>query len=299
MSERTPFEKAEFFDLNVAQVKILYRVTAWFNRKVFKIHDKKVSIASRYEPTLKQLCTGIWEPEWSREHQELIERGLFKSPDRDEDIHICGRRCEWLPTEDCLQVIESIFDEEKSLYPRWILDEHTGPPTFRDGNELLAHRKGVCRAAHLFGQLERVTSTDLYPSDQPDRADLWLSGSGEILAQVEVLTNHNNRDTWTKKFVRWRDPGYGPTIWIFTNRESMVQFWNHLQRHGYIELDGGMFGRMPSNWSPTRVNDRLQRSRKGPMDYKSHDLVLTLGGLMQAGKVRAFELFDDYDVYDF
>lgn len=299
MSERTPYEKAEFFNLNATQVKILYRVAAWFNRKPFEIHGEKVSIGSSYEPTLRQLCGDLWEPEWQQYHQELINRELFKSPDRNENIHVGGQRCDWLPTEDCLQVIESIFDEEESLYPHWILEEHTGPPTYRDGNELLEHRKGVCRAAHLFSQLERVTSTDMYPADRPDRADLWLHGSGEILAQIEMLTDHNNRDTWTKKFHRWSDPNYEPTIWIFTNRESMVQFWNHLLRHGYIELDGGMFGGELSNWSQTRVNDRLKRSREGPMDYVSHDLAWTLGGLMHTGKVRAFEFFRDYDIYDF
>jgi hypothetical protein len=35
------------------------------------------------------------------------------------------------------------------------------------------------------------------------------------------------------------------------------------------------------------------------MEYVSHDLAWTLGGLMHTGKVRAFEFFRDYDIYDF
>lgn len=291
MAERTLFEKAKTYGLERPEIVILFYVTAWFNGKTVRVHDHPVSIASAYEPTLRQLCSDDWEPGFEKSHQRLIERGLFKSQDRDENIYIAGRRCRWSPTENCMQIIEHVFSDEERLYPDWILDEHTGPPTFRDGNELMLHRKGVLASKYLFGGLERVRGVDLYPRDHPQRPDLRLFGNSEPLARVEVLTNHRNTDTWVNKFAKWRGEQAGPTVWIFENRENMVRFWNHLIDQGLIDLDGGRFGGRPKNWSPKRVNDRLRRSREGRPNYSSHDVVWTIPGVVGGDRVDAFELF--------
>lgn len=297
MEKRTPFEKAQTYGLEPADVYILSHVTAWFNGKKYRIHDRPISIATEYEPTLRQLCGDDWKSSFDEAHERLIERGLFKSEKRDENVYVAGRRCRWAPTENCMQIIERIFSDQEQIYPAWVLDEHTRPPTFRDGSELLEHRKGVLASKHLFGSLERVHGVDTYPRiNLPQRPDLRLWKHGDQLARVEVLTNHRNSDSWETKFEKWRLEEAGPTIWIYENRENMIRFWNHLINKGLIDLDGGRFGGRAKNWSPLRVNDRLRRSRKGPMDYESHDVVWTIPGVIGGDTVDAFELLRDNNI---
>lgn len=297
MADRTPVEKAQTYGLEPSDVGILYYATAWFNGKTVSVHDRPVSIADAFEPSLRQLLGDDWEPHFDQAHERLIKRGLFKTQSRDENVYIAGRRCQWAPTQDCMQIIEHIFSEVEKLHPSWVLDEHTRPPTFRDGSELLEHRKGVLASKRLFGGLERVSGVDTYPQiDIAQRPDLRLFGHGEQLARVEVLTNHRNTDTWEKKFSKWRSEQAGPTVWIYENRENMVRFWNYLITHGLIDLDGGRFGGRVKNWSPQRVNDRLRRSREGRPDYDSHDVVWTIPGVVDGSRFDAFELFRDYNI---
>ena len=185
MAERSPYQKAKTYGLERPDVIILFYVAAWFCGKQRTVHDSPLTIATAYEPTLRQLVGDDWEPHFDEAHDRLIERGLFKSKERDENTYIAGRRCRWAPTQDCLQVIEHIFSEEEKLYPEWVLDEHTRPPTFRDGSELLQHRKGVLASRHLFNGLERVTLVDTYPRvNLPQRPDLRLFRTGDQIAVV-------------------------------------------------------------------------------------------------------------------
>lgn len=293
MGKRTPVEKAQTCGLTEDAVSILFYITGWFNGKAVTVHDKSVTIAIEHEPTLQQLIGDDWKPHYDEVHEHLTDRGLFKSEGREEDVYIAGRRCRWVPTQECMQIIEHIFSGEDLLYPEWVLDEHTRPPTFRDGNELMEHRKGVLAAKHLFNNLTRVTGIDTYPRvDLPQRPDLRLWGrGGDQLARVEVLTDHRNTDTWVQKFEKWRIKEAGPTIWLFENRKHMIRFWNHLINERIIDLDGGRFGGQPTNWSPRRVNDRLRRSREGVPEYNSHDVVWTIPGVVDGDRVDAFELF--------
>lgn len=286
MSSKSPFDRGKQFGLYREQVVILFYVTAWFNSKTLTLNEQRVTIGSAYEPTVRQLCGDDWEPAFDQAHEDLISSGFLKSKERDEDLYIAGRRCRWLPTEKGMKVIDHIFKHEERLYPDWTLDEHTRVPTFRDGSELMEHRKGTMAASHLFGQLTRCSSTDVYPRiEVPQRPDLRLGGHGDLLAQVEVLTDHNNRSSWKNKFMHWTHPNTPPIIWIFPNRPMMVTFWNHLLTHTTLELDGGRFGgENKNNWSPRRVNDRLRRS-----SYGSTDACWTIGGLIEADSVDAFE----------
>jgi len=272
-------------------VRILFKVGAWFNGKPFRVHDRLISIATDHEPTLRQLCGDTWEPEYDEAHERLIDRGFFKTEERGENVYIAGRRCRWVPTSNCMKVIEYIFDDQEQLYPGWVLNEHSGPPVFRDGSELLEHRKGVLASRRLFRELERITSVDTYPRiNLPQRPDLRLSRTGDQLARVEVLTHHRNTESWRKKFGTWRVDSAGSTIWVYENREHMLRFWNHLMDRGLLDLDSGRFGGRAKNWAPRRVNDRLRRSRNGVADYASEDVVWTIPGVVEGGPVDAFEL---------
>lgn len=293
MSSRDALEKAQAYGVSREQVIILYRVAYWFNGNPLEYQNQHVSIANFYEPTLRQLCGSSWESDFDSEHKELIERGFFKTDDNEKELYVAGRRCRWLPTDKSFQVIEHVFAEKEDLYPDWVHD-HTRPPTFRDGSELLEHRKGTMAARHLFSQLERCSGIDVYPRTKaPHRPDLRLWRHGDQLAQVEVLTDHNDRENWREKFINWSDPKVPPTIWIFPNRPTMIDFWNHMETNTTIELDGGRFGgKNKNNWSPQRVNDRLRRTKEGPADYASTDASWTIGGLIEANRIDAFEFFD-------
>ena len=147
------------------------------------------------------------EPEWEDAHKQLIDRGFFKSESRDENVYIAGQRCRWSPTERFFEVVKHLFADWEQLYPEWIPDEHTRPPMFRDGTELLEHRNGMLTAKELFSSLERVVNVHTYPRvNLPQRPDLHLWGHGEQRARVEVLTNHRNSETWKRKrkFDAWR-----------------------------------------------------------------------------------------------
>lgn len=298
MGSKLPYEKAKnWYNLNTEHVQILYFVAAWFNGLTFEIHDRPVSIASEWEPTLRQLCNTEWGAEYDRAHEQMTKGKLFKSESEGQDVYIAGRRCNWIPTTTCMDVIEDLFSQMGQLHPEWVLDEHTRPPTFRDGPELMEHRKGVLAARHLLNSLEYISYVDTYPQvDLPQRPDLRLFRHGDPMGRVEVLTDHNNTETWESKFQNWRVENAGPTIWLYENREHMVKFWNHFLNQGMIELDGGRFGGRAKNWSPRRVNDRLRRSRQGKPRYESHDAVWTVPGAVGGDAVDAFSLLKDNNI---
>jgi len=104
-----------------------------------------------------------------------------------------------------MSIINNIFVDTEGVYAPWATDEHSNPPTYRDGSELMVHRKGVLAASKTFQQLEQFTHSDIYPVvNLPQRPDIRLYGRpAEALAQVEVLTSHNDRDVWESKFKAW------------------------------------------------------------------------------------------------
>lgn len=280
---------ADKYSIRETEKQILFSTAAWFSGFSFEIQDRTYHIGRNPEPTLRQLCNGadMWSSQSERAHQAMIEGGLFKSAKRDESTYIAGQRCNWLPTDECLRLTEELFQDHEPIYAPWATTEHTRPPTFRDGPELMEHRKGVMVAGESLKRLNGVTHNDYYPQGNlPQRPDLRIYGTDpEPLARVEVLTNHGNTDTWENKFTAWQAEQAGPTIWLFENRQGMIRFWNHLVRHGIIQLDNGMFGGQAQNWSPTRVNDRLQRSRNGRHDYSSVDLCWTIPGMLAADRI--------------
>jgi hypothetical protein len=295
------YERAREHGLTPASVQILICVSYWFNGYSFEIHNGKRNIGSDHEPTIRQLCSARnW---WSEAHESEFKRlranGFFKTPGEDENaVYIAARRCKWLPTEKCFRFIREILYDVEEMYPFWVLDEHTGPPTFRDGPEHMTHRKGVLASYWGFKQLNHVSSGDLYPRYDSRQVlpDLVLSSHGSRLARVEVLSDHNNRDSWISKWDAWRSRQDDPTVWVFERREEAARFFNHLINQGKIELDRGRFRGDLSNWSTDRINRRLQRSRKGSPAYASHDVVVTIPQLIGMSKFAAFELFDDFDI---
>lgn len=280
---------ADKYSLRETETQILFCVAAWFSGFAFEIQERPYHIGRDPEPTLRQLCESneMWGRQSERAHQAMIEGGLFKSPKRAESTYLAGRRCKWLPTDEGLTLIEDLFEDHEPIYAPWATSEHTRPPTFRDGPELMEHRKGVMIAGESFNRLNDVTHNDYYPQGNlPQRPDLRIYGTApEPLARIEVLTSHENSDTWENKFTAWQSKQAGPTIWLFENRRGMVRFWNHLVRHGFIQLDNGMFGGQAQNWSATRVNDRLQRSRDGRHAYASVDLCWTIPGMLAADRI--------------
>lgn len=285
---------AQRYNFREAETLITYLTLAWFNAWSFKIGGHSINIGTDYEPTLRQLCQTklSWNDELADAHDRLIKRGVFK-----DDVYIAGRRCRWTPTQEFFRVADNVFSDAEEIYPQWIEQEHTGPPAFRDGQELLEHRKGVMALDRSFDRIEQISYTDVYPRhlDIAERPDIRIWGHGSPAAWGEILGTHNNRETWSRKYRAWAENSL-PKVWIFPNRQTMVQFWNHLLRRELIELDNGMFTGPASNWSPTRVNDRLQRSRTGRYSYNSHDCCWTVAGLIEADTVDVLNWLSEYDI---
>jgi hypothetical protein len=285
MSSSSALEKAKQFGLPREQVIILYHITAWFNQRVFEIRGRKVSIATAHEPPLRQLCGDDWDPSFDEHHEALIDRGLLKADTGGASIYVAGRRCRWLPTRDGMQVIEHLFSHRDDIYPNWVHDNHTRPPTFRDGEELMEHRKGTMAARFTFKQLEEyVTGASVYPQfSNSNRPDLRLFNGGDLIAYTETQTDHNNSQSRVEKFAHWRKHSSAPpVIWVFANREVMVNFWNDLVTNGHVTLDGGRFTEPANNWSARRVNDRVRRSGLRQFSW-------TIAGVLNADAVDAFE----------
>lgn len=297
---RDPREKAKRYGLEPPAVEILLCVTGWFSGRSFPFQNQQKRIGTDFEPTLRQLCSSLdlWGDQHPDVHKSLQDRGVFKSEDNGDNIYCAGRRCKWLPTNNAMSIIEDIFADEKGVYAPWATDEHSNPPTYRDGSELMIHRKGVLAASKTFQQLEDFIHSDIYPVvNLPQRPDIRLYGRpAGALAQVEVLTSHNDRDAWESKFKAWGGDTVPPTVWVFENRIWMVRFVNHFVRQKWIELDNGLFGGNPSNWSPKRVNDRLRRSREGRQGYHSHDVVTTIPSLLEADPVQTHEFVEENNI---
>lgn len=307
MANKSPLQRAKLYDLEERHVDVLLTVTVWLNSFTFVSHGTKKRIGTHHEPPLRELGRLLFD--WSKDHEEahewLVEHQYFKSLDRDESPYCAGRLCHWLPTQRGMDVIEHVFSYYDDVWPSWVKEHHTGPPLFRDGPELMTHRKGVEVAHDSLSKMPWVNGIDRYPMRVDDVvADLHvgLDIVGEPIARVEVLTNHNKRETWVNKFNHWSDPADGWTLWLFENRETMVYFWNTLQGHGeeseqLIWLNNGLFGRRPQNWAAWKVNDRLQRSRNtAGCDYYSKDAVWTIPSLLEADAVDVHEWAKQYDI---
>ncbi len=292
MASRTPAEKAKSLGISQHEGQILVYVAHWFNGHSVSFESGGGSIGTTYEPTLERLAKKRWSPAHGKAYKKLIERGFFKS-----DTYIAGRRCRWAPTEKCMQAIEHILSDMENLYPDWMLDEHPRPPTFRDGSELMEHRKGTMAAYNSFMSLERCSGADVYPRiSLPQRPDLRLFSWSDELAYVEVLTDHGNRESWETKFEAWSQRTSPPTLWIFPNRRLAVDFFNHLHRHGYIRLSRGEFGGQKTNWSPKRINGRLRRSHTGNGKHDSVHACWTIAGLIEAKRFDVFEFAQENNI---
>lgn len=283
MFSQPALEKAEIFDLTYEQVIILFHIAAWFNGHPAEVRGNEVSIGSGLEPTLPQLCGNEWTRRFHEHHQQLVQRGLLREDTGDGSVYVAGNRCEWLPTRDGMQVIEHLFSHRDDVYPEWFHDHLTRPPTFRDGEELLEHRKGTMVAKYTFLQNTwYVTKVGVYPRFR-NSPDLHLFRKHKLLAYVEVQTDHHNAESRTRKFNHWtEDENVPAVIWIFPNRTVMIETWNRLVADGHITLKGGMFDKPADNWPPQRVNDRLRYSG---LDH----CCLTIGGMLRAGEAAVSE----------
>lgn len=282
------------YGLSREETALTYIVLNWFNGRTFGVGDRVISIGSAYEPELRQLVTSQdlpWTEGCEEAHDHLRQRGILI------DGYLAGRRCDWIPTQDFFTVVENVFHDADGCYPTWVTEAHTGPPAYRDGGtELMLHRKGALALSKSLEHTEYITGTELFPrigiAEAPDiRA--WTRDDTECWG--EIIGDHNNRETWTRKFRAWEGNDIA-VMWIFANRKNMVQFWNHLIRHGVIDLDNGMFGSPANNWSAQRVNDRLQRSRNKRVNYGSHDACWTVGGLIEGGLSESVSWILDYDI---
>jgi hypothetical protein len=271
------FERGERFGLTRGQMNALKRITRWFNFHWLNLDGEKVSIATDHEPSFETLCSEINDDLGLTEYH-LESQGLI------EEQWIAGRPCSWSPTEQGLTAMEYVFRRDHDVYPTWGEPRQDGAPLFRDGNERLIHRKGVCAAAHVLGELVPKSRVYVYPERFPrdHRPDLtWVDGSGNELAIVEMVSDHNDLQSLAAKFRDWRHSQF-PVIWVFENRKAMVSMWNYIERERRLDLDGGEFGGKRSNWPPKRVNAKIRRTRSETENYNSVDCVQTLGGILNS-----------------
>lgn len=153
------------------------------------------------------------------------------------------------------------------------------------------HRKGVEVAYQALAALDQLQLKRYPQTPDSEHADLHVfDRKGGLVGRVEVLTSHNNRDSWEAKWRAWSERTAGTSVWLFTDRSTMTPFWNYLQAtDAEIILDGGEFGGNANNWSAVRVNDRLHRSRQGPARYQSLDACWTVAGMLEASRVDVLE----------
>lgn len=301
MSKSKVERKGEQIGLHINDLYVLRVVAGWFSGAYFGQGRAQKHIGRDKEPPVAELARkdNSYGEGYEQHVKRMRDKGFFKSEERGENVYIAGSRCEWIPTEKALSAIEHVYSHyvDHAMAASWATDAHSGPPIYRDGSELMPHRKGVLAAKEHFGDVTQVGGVYVYPrGGRENRADLWLARpKGQIIARVEVLSSHNNRESWVSKFDAWRDDS-DPTIWVVENRRAMVQLINHFVREGKIELDNGTFGGEANNWSPKRVNARLQRSRKGRYDYHSHDAVTTIPSVLQGSLSDAHQLLSGNDI---
>lgn len=269
-------DRGRKFGLGEPEVVLLGYTIQWMNRYLFEIDGDEALISTHHEPELSEL----FQDTWTERHKDALVNlriaGIL------ETRWVAGRPCDWAPTEKYIDVVRHVFDGVEDVYPPWVQHAQPGAPLFGDQNELLTHRKGVLAANHLLQQAVSGTRTTLYPSvDSAHTPDLiWKADTDEVLAYVEVLSEHHDREMCRKKFLAWHDETQVPVIWVYENRDMMIETWNHIERKTAINLDKGEFNGDPSNWSPRRVNSRLRRTRRQSGPYRSIDCVETVGGIL-------------------
>jgi hypothetical protein len=126
----------------------------------------------------------------------LLDRDLLK---RD---WLWRRKVNWLPTEEGLRAIRSIFPEAgESLRPEWADESETGP-IYGDPNEFLTHPKGVEAIVHFLKEIPWAKRVYYYPQalSGNEAGDLRVRTPDSTLDwEVEVLCGSNNTDQWIEK----------------------------------------------------------------------------------------------------
>lgn len=310
MAQPNPLQRASNFGIEREHVEILYAIAAWFNSIPFDIGGESIRIGTHYEPTLSDLVGSNPNFSWSQAHDKahrwMIDTGLFKSENRDETAYLAGKKCRWIPTENGMAYMENILTDVTDIEPFWKRDRHTGSPLYRDGNELLAHRKGVLAAARLYFEMPFILSYLMYPRDKGSRAvaDLWLNGTEETW-QFEALTESNSRDHWVRKW-RGLTENNRRTVWVFDKRETAVEFLNciHHQSSNFddpqrLNLHNGPMRGNKKNWPMDAINTKLRLTREnGGVSYQAAFLALTTGQIISADGGQLHDWMTDYNLYN-
>lgn len=287
---------AKILGLSLPQVRILYLVIHWYNNLPVSIDGEEHRLATHPEPSMADLfkpTSKSYDVAHQAAHKKLLERGLLQ------EDWIWRRKCDWLPTEQGLQVIRSIFGHVgEPLRPEWASEDEDGP-IYSDPNELLLHRKGVEALAHFLKQLSWALRISYYPGSPTgnETGDLRMKTPDRISDwEVEVLCSSNNTEQWIEKWMTYSNR-YNTTVWIFDDRSTMCRLLNsvhHAEEVNY-ELDGGPFSEPYDNWSKQAVNEKLRRSRDP--NRRTDDagwLVHTITGVLDADVEQLTEWVEDF-----
>jgi hypothetical protein len=279
-------EKGRNWGFKGPETVILARITEWLGGKTFPI-DGGISIHTDFEPELEKLCANNWDERFPPAHLKLQKAGFVDTR------WVGGRRCRWAPTTKFHEPVEHIFGDRETMHAVFVDDDRPGAPLYGDDKELLQHRKAVLATEHLLTEIYPHSWVRLYPMMNPDQSPdgIWYSQSGDVLAYVEAVGDHNNLKSCKNKFLSWAEQEI-PVIWVFANRSMMIEMWNKVERETNIGLDRGEFGGDTSNWSPIRVNARLRRTRDGGGPYDSIDCCWTVGGVVRGGADEGEELLE-------
>lgn len=289
-------QQAAFWGLEAEDLHVLYIVTGWFNGITFEINGEEYSIAADHEPSLAKLFQAV---KWDyRDHEAAHDRLLRK--ELLEEKYICRRKIDWMPTEkgrrairDCLQ------DQSDNIRPGWADDDASGP-LFGDPNEGMIHRKGVEITGRILPWMPWAGdrrygpyNVEWYPTDNSGQSchDLHVDTvDHQKDVGVEVITDSNNPSHLADKWSRYQSKSR-VTFWVFDTRETACRMWNLLDRRGMFRLDSQF--RNPGSWGATAINAKIQRS-SNRFNQPADDVVYTVTGILEGGKDRIQDLFEDY-----
>lgn len=279
-------------NLSNQQKTILKAVTLWHTATTWTVNGIQYNIAYSYEPSLQELfdCDHLqgmsWTAELSEAHEALLCHGVLQSES------LCGKHCKWLFTEKGRRLANNLLQDEPSAYPFWAKFHGHGPLNAGDPNELTHHRKAVATARYQFGRLDRITDIEMYPGRDKNgyAPDILLyDNKNKHPWAVEAMMHNNDRDRWLQKWQAFaRNTHHG--IWVFQNRKTMVQFFNHIHRQTSDEpyaltLPGGQITSDPTNWAAETINRKLQTARTSSQYVNnSARLVYTMTGLFRSDK---------------
>jgi len=274
-----------------AHLTVMWAIALWYNGVGIQHGSRVYHIGSTKPPALQTLI-GCSDAEWNDIYgpafEDLENRGGVVGKT------LLRRTVPWAPTKELLITIDNLFSHhlERIVVPHSAFNSKLGH--IGDPYESLTHRTAVEQVVSWL--YEKGFDWKLYPGNvghqRPDVRGITPFDAGQqtmMASKIEVISDHNNKKMYVKKYNMFSKDPSRTSLWIFKNRKLAAKGITWLSEINLSNYTGEEWPKCriantplnnPENYSVQTLNNYLERSReKSTFTCTGLDYVQTIAGL--------------------